>query len=138
MAATHPEPAYGGLEISGMHRDSSRHHEAHLKGTWHMCTLLEMLIRKPFQKVWRKKVSVPLFSCFPPHRTMCLLQGLFSTEQGNKLVQTPSRACSPVPSYSGWQGFYIICLLEKQLGIFSLQDGSCFLREIYQEKNKYI
>lgn len=61
MVATHPEPAYGGLEISGEHRDSSVYHEAHLKGTWHMCTLLEMLIETLSEGVEEEAVHAPVF-----------------------------------------------------------------------------
>jgi hypothetical protein len=65
----------------------------------------------------------------------------FSDEQGNKLVQTSSWGCSPVPSYSARQRVYIILPTGKvalYLLFSLLQDSFCFLREIYEKKkNKF-
>jgi hypothetical protein len=63
----------------------------------------------------------------------------FSDEQGYKLVQTSSWGCSPVPSFSAWQGIYIILPTGKvalYLLFSLLQDSFCFLREIYEKKKK--
>lgn len=128
-----------GLEISGEHREFSRHCEAYLpSGDLTYLQTVRNAAQRPLAECVEEGAVCACLLVFNPISHVPVLRS-FSDEQGNKLVQTSSWGCSPVPSYSAWQGVYIILPTGKvalYLLFSLLQDSFCFLREIYEKKKK--